>query len=283
MNKTYLIGLAVTGAFLLNACGTTGKAGPDAAYVVTAENTAATVNGKPISKAGIQMLIAEMGHQKKGQAMPEEKVMDEMISHELLSQEAERLRLGKEPAAAARLENAQRMVLSHLAVESYVKTLNFSDADLKKEYDARIGDMKLTELKARHILVDDQETAKELLVKLGKGAKFEELAKKYSKDSASKDKGGELGWFNPQQMVAEFAQAVSSLKNGEVAHEPLHTQFGWHVVQREDSRISPPPSFDEVKEQIRSVLRTKKLQDHIEELRKSAKIERFGKVSKEKE
>jgi peptidyl-prolyl cis-trans isomerase C len=135
----------------------------------------------------------------------------------------------------------------------------------------------MTEYKARHILVDSEEAAKDVIKKLKKGEKFADLAKKVSKDPGSKGNGGDLGWFNPQQMVPPFSNAVVSLKNGELTQTPVQTQFGWHVILREDSRDQPPPAFDAVKDQLRSMMQTQRLQQHIGELKAKAKIEQFEK------
>ncbi|RQW81760.1 MAG: peptidylprolyl isomerase, partial [Methylococcus sp.] len=113
----------------------------------------------------------------------------------------------------------------------------------------------------------------DIIAKLGKGETFDGLAKKFSKDPGSKDKGGDLGWFSPQQMVQPFSDAVIALKNGETTQKPVQSQFGWHVIQREESREQQPPPFDAVKDQLRSMVQTKKLQQHITDLQAKAKVE----------
>lgn len=277
MNQRSLIASAIASGLLLGGCnnntGPTGQTASFSAPALTAENTIATVNGKPISKATVQ-IIAENEQKRGGKSLPEDKIIDELVSRELLRQEADKQNLIKDPVYAARLENALRLTLSQIAAENFVKNVIIGDEDLKKEYDTRVGAMKLTEYKARHLLVETEAAAKELLGKLQKGAKFDELAKKFSKDPGSKDSGGDLGWFSPQQMVPPFADAVAKLKNGETTSSPVQTQFGWHIIRRDDSRDQPPPPFDEVKDQIRSMLQTQKLQQHIADLRSGAKIER---------
>src|SRR5690606_14649647 len=169
------------------------------------------------------------------------------------------------------------MVLAQIAAEHFINAAAITDEDLKKEYDQRVGSMKLTEYKARHILVDSEEAAKDVIKRLKKGEKFADIAKKVSKDPGSKGSGGDLGWFNPQQMVPPFANAVVALKNGELTETPVQTQFGWHVIQREDSRDQPQPPFDAVKDQLRSMMQTQRLQQHIADLKSKAKIEEFEK------
>jgi len=242
----------------------------------TPENTVAIVNGKPISKALFQAILAEVAQRSGGQAVPEDKVFEGLVARELLNQEAEKQNLANDPQVAAKLENARRDVMVQAEVERFRKTATVTEEEIKKEYDTRVAAMKATEYKARHILVDSEQAAKDALAKLQKGAKFDELAKKLSKDPGTKDKGGDLGWFNPQQMVPEFSSAVAALKNGETAAAPVKSQFGWHVIQREDSREQTPPPYDAVKEQFRSMMLGQKLQKHVEELKAAAKIERLA-------
>ena len=234
-----------------------------------ADDIAATVNGKPILKTAV-----DMQHRGPHDAGSSDKILDELISRELLRQEAESKNLTSDPAAAEKLDNMLRIAYSQIAAENFMKTVSVSDEDLKKEYDQRTAAMKNTEYKARHILVEKEADAKDIIAKLQKGAKFDELAKKMSKDPGSKTNGGDLGWFGAQQMVAPFSKAVAELKNGEITQTPVQTQFGWHVIQREDAREQQPPAFDTVKEQIKMMLQSQKLQQHITELKTAAKIEK---------
>lgn len=283
MKQCSLIAAAIAGALVLGGCNDNAGGKTASSSMPTAENAAAVVNGQPISKAAVQALTAEIRQKRGGQGVPEDKIIDELISRELLKQEAEKQNLTQEPANAGRIENSQRMLLSQIAAENFVKNATVSDEDVKKEYDQRVGEMKLTEYKARHILVETEAAAKDILKKLQKGEKFEDLAKKFSKDPGSKNSGGDLGWFNPQQMVAPFANAVAALKNGETTSAPVQTQFGWHIIRREGSRDQPPPPFDEVKDQIRGMLQTQKLQQHIADLRGAATIERMTPPAKAEE
>jgi peptidyl-prolyl cis-trans isomerase C len=242
----------------------------------TAENSVAIVNGKVISKALFQSILAEVTQRSGGQPIPEDKILDGLIARELLSQEAEKQNLAKDPAVAAKLENTKRDVLVQAEVEQIRKNITVSDEELKKEYDARVASMKGTEYKARHILLETEQAAKDVITKLQKGAKFDDLAKKSSKDPSAKQNGGDLGWFNPQQMVPEFSAAVATLKNGETSAAPVKSQFGWHVIQREDSREQTPPAFDAVKDQFRNMLVSQKVQKYVEDLKAAAKIERLA-------
>ena len=241
----------------------------------TAETTVVIVNGQPISKALLQSIMTEMTQRSGGQPIPEDKVIDGLIARELLRQEAEKQNLIKDPSVAMKIENATREALVQASVENFRKNAAVTEEELKKEYDTRVAALKNTEYKARHILLESEEAAKDVLAKLAKGAKFDELAKKLSKDPSAKQNGGELGWFNPQQMVPEFSAALATLKNGETTKTPVKSQFGWHIIDREDSREQTPPPFDAVKEQFRNALVGQKLQKHVEDLKAAAKIERL--------
>jgi peptidyl-prolyl cis-trans isomerase C len=292
MKKQVLCATAVTSALLFGGCGNPSGNAEKIAGIApssssaeakpTPENTAAIVNGKAISRAMLQSMTADVMQRSGGQPVPEDKILDSLIARELLHQEAEKQNLAKEPAVAAKLENARRDVLVQADVERLRKSLTVSDEEIKKEYDERVAALKATEYKARHILLDSEQAAKDVLAKLQKGAKFEELAKKLSKDPSAKQNGGELGWFTPQRMVPEFSAAVAGLKNGETGTEPVKSQFGWHVIQREDSRDQPAPEFDAVKDQFRNILLGQKLQKHVEELKTAAKIERLAAPKTEK-
>ena len=274
MRKTYIFSAIVMTFIVLDGCAAMdGKAASEkGSEMANAESVVATVNGKPISKNALNNLVSEVGKQNPDQSVSEGKVVESLISRELLRQDAEKQNLQKTPAVIGHLENVTRDVLAQAAIDSFRKGIVITDADCRKEYDAKIAGAELTEFKAKHILVEDEAEAYQILASLKKGAKFADLAKKYSKDPSGQKNGGDLGWFNPAQMVPEFSSAVASLKNGETAPAPIKTKFGWHVIQREDARKQPPPKFEDIKEQIRNVLIGQKLQKHIEELKQSAKI-----------
>lgn len=232
------------------------------------KDVVATVNGKPIPRSALSV-----PHQ--GGKVPEDKLIDDLIAREVVRQYAEEQKLAAaDPAFAEKVDNFLRFSLSQAAAEDFVKKNPISDADVKKEYETKVASLGTTEYRARHILVDSEAAARDVIAKLDKGAKFEALARKLSKDPGSKEQGGELGWFAPQQLVPPFSAAVEKLKDGETTAAPVQTQFGWHVIQREESRAKQPPPFDQVKDQVRSAMQMQKFQERIEELKKSAKIER---------
>lgn len=231
----------------------------------------ATVNGKPIYKAELDNLSGEIAQRGMAGEVPQERLLDELISRELLRQEAESKKIDAAPETAARLSNIRRAVLSQAAAQDYIQSNPLSEEALKKDYDQRIAASKETEYKARHILVKTEAEAKDVIAKLNAGAKFEDLAKAKSTDGSAKE-GGNLGWFGPQQMVEPFSQAVIALENGKYTTTPVQTQFGWHVILREESRGKAAPPFETVKEQLRHMLQTQTMQKHVDELRAAAQI-----------
>lgn len=268
--KTSTLATAVCLVLATSACN---KPEPSS-KIIAPGDTIAVVNGQPISKAAFDVLAEEVNERRGENKIPDDKILEELIKRELLSQDLLASGATKNPKLAARIENAERMMLSQAAAEAFIETVVITDEEAKKEYDQEVGAMQNTEYRARHILVDSEAEAKDIIAKLGKGEKFEALAKKYSKDPGSKDKGGELGWFNPKQMVESFSKAVMALKNGDTTQEPVQSQFGWHIINREESREQPPAPFDSVKDQLKGMIQSKKLQDKIGQLQSKATIER---------
>jgi peptidyl-prolyl cis-trans isomerase C len=251
-----------------------------AAPVVDKADAVAVVNGKYISKKTLAELESEVAERAHGQAFPKDKLIEELIQRELLVQEALKKGLDKSPEVVERLETLKKSLLSQAVLQDYLKTNPVTEAEVKAEYDSKVAAEKGTEYKARHILVKTEAEAKKLIEKLDKGAKFDELATKNSIDTSSQ--GGDLGWFTANQMVAPFSQAVEKLENGKYTKAPVQTQFGWHVILREDSRPQTPPPLEAVKEQLTPYLQRKKVQSMIENLRKQAQVEVLVPTTEEK-
>ncbi|MBS3963092.1 MAG: peptidylprolyl isomerase, partial [Methylomonas sp.] len=186
-------------------------------------------------------------------------------------QQALQKQLDKSPEFIERMTTVRNSLLSQAALQNYLENNPVTDAEIKAEYEAKMADMG-NEYKARHILVKTEDEAKKLIAELEKGANFEALAKKHSIDPMGAE-GGDLGWFTADRMVPPFSEAVAALENSKFSKTPVQTQFGWHVILREDSRPLTPPPFDAVKEQIRPMLQRQKAQAMIEGLRKAATVE----------
>ena len=157
-------------------------------------------------------------------------------------------------------------------VQDHLKAHPIKDEEMLAEYNkvkAMRGDK---EYKARHILVDKDSEANEIIAQLKKGAKFEDLAKQ-SKDPGSKEKGGDLDWNPPGTFVKPFAEALAKLEKGKYTETPVQTQFGWHVIQLDDVRAMQFPAFDTVKQQLVSRMQEQEVQKFVNELRSKAKIQ----------
>jgi len=278
MNKK-IIPLILASAAALTACkeGQLSPTGSDSsetlATTVKKEDAIASVNGQYISKKSLADLEKQVAQQSKGQSFPKEKLVDELVQRELLIQDAVAKQLEKTPEYTEQLATIKKSLLSQTAIQEYLKANPVTDAELKAEYDKNAGKGG-EEYKARHILVKTEDEAKKIIAELTKGADFAELAKKKS-TGPSGPKGGDLGWFASGQMVPPFSEAVIAMKDKEFTKEPVKTQFGWHVILREEARAQTPPPFETVKEQISPMLQRKKMQTYLEGLRTKAKVDIF--------
>ena len=268
--KLKIIPLILASAAIMVGCEKT-EAPATTAPVVSKEDAVASVNGVYISKKTLETLEKEIAERSHGQNFPKEQLLEELIQRELLIQQALQKGLDKSPEVVQRLETVKNSLLSQEALQDYLKANPVTDEEIKAEYDSKMAEMG-DEYKARHILVKTEDEAKKVIAELEKGGNFQELAKKYSIDPAGSE-GGDLGWFTADRMVPPFSEAVIALENGKFSKEPVQTQFGWHVILREDSRALTPPPFDSVKEQIRPILQRQKAQAMIENLRNTAKVE----------
>lgn len=288
--KNKFIPLLVAGTALIAACdqkatdntqsatATTSSAAP----IVQKADAIAVVNGKYIAKSTLETLEKEIAERSQGQTFPKEKLVEELVQRELLIQDAVQKQLDKSPEVVAQLEDAKKAILTQADVKNFIKTNPVTDAEIKAEYDAKVGGANATEYKARHILVKTEAEAKKLIAELDKGADFAKLANKNSIDAKESQNGGDLGWFVSSQMVAPFSEAVAKLEKGKYTKAPVQTQFGWHVILREDSRAQTPPPLDSVKEQLTPFLQRKKVQTMVENLRKQAKVEILIPLTEEK-
>jgi peptidyl-prolyl cis-trans isomerase C len=234
----------------------------------------AIVNGKAVPKSRVDTLMqqATRGGQQKTPDL-EQKVKDEVVLREIFMQEAEKRGINGTPEFRSQMELARQTVLIRELFADFQKKNPVTDAEAKAEYEKFKAQSSGTEYHARHILVEKEEDAKAAIAQLKAGAKFEDLAKKMSKDPGSAENGGDLDFAKPDAYVPEFGQAMTKLKKGEVTETPVKTQFGYHVIKLEDTREASFPAFDEVKPQIQQRLTQMKLQSYQEELRTKAKTD----------
>jgi peptidyl-prolyl cis-trans isomerase C len=238
-----------------------------------ASNKIATVNGVAIPKSRVDAIIKERAQQ----GMPDNEDMrkairDELINREVIVQEANRRGLTKSADIQSQIDMARQAVVVRAFLQDFVKTHQVSDDAVKVEYEKVKGQMGSKEYKARHVLVEKEAEAKDIVAKLKKGEKFEELAK-VSKDPGSKDRGGDLDWNTPASYVKPFSDALVKLEKGKYTEVPVQTQFGFHVIQLDDVRDVKFPSFDEVKAGLQQRLQQQMLEKAVADLRTKAKVE----------
>ena len=248
-----------------------------ASFAAGAQNIA-VVNGKPVPKSRVDTITAQVQKQAaaRGQQLPpdfDKLVRDKVVTDEILSQEAERRGLAASPEFKAQMELARQSILIGLLSQDLDKTSKVSDAEVQKEYDKFKAQASGTEYKVRHILVEKEDEAKAILAQLKAGAKFEDLAKKNSKDPGSGENGGDLDFAAPNAYVPEFSQAMVKLKKGEMTEEPVKTQFGYHIIKLEDTREAQFPPLDAVKPQIQQRLAQQKVAAFRDEVRAKAKTD----------
>lgn len=233
----------------------------------------ATVNGQPITENTVEVHLQQRNLRRPGDAGNQDRnlALQEVINLELMTQAAERSGIADRPDVSAQLRHTRRALLSSIAVQEYMSQNPASEEKTHALYDERFGTPS-QEYKARHILLKTEEDARKMIAELDGGADFAELAKEHSTGPTG-PRGGDLGWFSSSQMVAPFSEAVAQLENGSYTKEPVKTQFGWHVILREDSREATPPAYDDIKDQLQMVVQNQALQEYLDQLRQDAKID----------
>jgi peptidyl-prolyl cis-trans isomerase C len=171
------------------------------------------------------------------------------------------------------MELARQTILIRELFADFQTKNPVTDADAKAEYDKYAAANSGKEYRARHILVVKEEEAKAIIASLKKGGKFEEIAKKQSKDPGSGANGGDLDWASAKSYVPEFSEAMIKLTKGQVTQQPVKSQFGFHVIRLDDVREAQVPKFEEVKPQIQQQLQQQKLTQFQDDLRNKAKVE----------
>jgi len=238
------------------------------------ERVIAKVNGKMITDTDMKLAEAEIGSDLGSlPAATKRRVLIEfLIENQLFADAAEGQNLGTDQSFDERMQYWRRRALRDAYFDRSVRA-TISDAEAKIFYNSQVGALKADEeVRARHILVDSKDKAREVYEKLAHGSDFAQLAKEYSKDPGSKDQGGELGFFGRGQMVPQFEEAAFRLKKGEIG-EPFESQFGWHIVRIDDRRQRAAPAFEAVKERVVASMIHKRAQQVAADLRRKAQIE----------
>src|ERR1700722_15863389 len=266
----------VAAATLLAACNKAPQTATPATTDTPGAPVVATVNGVALTRPEFDIYEKNLLRNEKVQSLTAEQqnqVLDNLITMQGMAAQGVKDGFENDPDARANLALLHMRVMADAESQKFVKSTQPSDAELHAEYDTAVWQMDKNEYHARHILVATKDQAEQVIKKLKSGAKFEDLAKAQSTDTGSKNNGGDLGWFTTSRMVKPFADAVKNMKKGEIS-APVQTQYGWHVIQLEDTRDASPPPFDQVKQQLTDAILRKKLQAYVEDLKKQAKIEK---------
>lgn len=199
-------------------------------------------------------------------------LLNEFVDLSVLAAAARHQGLTRDTGIAAQLEAQRVTELGRLMVGRHLSDSPVDEAAVEAAYEERSAGGGDTEYRARHILVEDEETALQLIEELDQGADFATLAQEHS-TGPSGPEGGDLGWFTADRMVPPFSEAVEAMQDGAHSGEPVRTRFGWHVILREDSRTTPVASLEELSGEIRSELERGKLEDLVNGLREEADVE----------
>ena len=234
----------------------------------------AVVNGKPVPSSRVEALKQQV--ERSGRPVTPEilaQIKEELIAREIFMQEARKRGLDASEDYKAQLELARQSLLIRELFANFQKKNPVTDAEIKAEYDKFVAANGGKEYRARHILVEKEDEAKALIAELKKGGKFEDLAKKASKDPGSGANGGDLDWANAASYVPEFSNAMVKLEKGQMTDVPVKSQFGFHIIRVDDVREAQLPKLEEVKPQITQQLTQSKLGKFQEDLRAKAKVQ----------
>ncbi len=234
----------------------------------------AIVNGKAVPKARVEALAQQVA--RSGRPITPEveaQIKEEVIAREIFMQEAQKRGLDASDDYKVQIELARQTILIRALFADYEAKNPITDADVKAEYDKFAAANGGKEYHARHILVETEAQANDVLAKLKKGGKFEDLAKKISKDPGSGANGGDLDWAAPGNFVKEFSDAMVALKKGETTAAPVKSQFGYHIIRLDDVREAQLPKIEEVKPQIMQQMQQQRMAAFQQEMRAKAKVE----------
>jgi peptidyl-prolyl cis-trans isomerase C len=231
----------------------------------------ARVNGNAIPQARADVLLKEVLSQGQKDT-PELRAMirQELISREVMAQEAVRLGLNKTPEVSMQLDMARQDILIRAYLNDAQRKTQVPDDMLRKAHERFKDSPAANEYRARHILVGSEAEARDIIKEIRGGADFAKIAAARSRDEGTKATGGELGWAAPNTYVRPFAEALARMKRGELTESPVQTNFGWHVIRLEDTR---PLNFEAIKPQLQQVVQREIIQKQIDDLRAKAKIE----------
>lgn len=233
----------------------------------------AKVNGVAVPAALADLLVREQVAQ--GAPDNEElrnRVREHLVRREVLLQAARKAGTDKVPEVQQRIAYSSGELLANAYLERWVEKNPVTEAAARAEYERVVAQGGPNEYASRHILVDSEEVARDIIAKLQAGTPFTELVS-VSNDPGSKERGGELGWSRPGSFVPEFDAALQKLEKGQFTTEPVKTAYGFHVIQLDDVRRAEAPKFEEVKDRVIESMQQQAVQIYIESLMSKAKVQ----------
>lgn len=235
------------------------------------DGIAAVVNGKPIKVEDIKTAY-NANPSVKGKTSFDEfynNTLDIFVDGEIVYQAAEKEKITESKEYADQLKGLRQELARKIYLDKKIRAA-VSDSAVKKLYEDYKGTFHgEKEVKAKHILVDSEAKAREVIAKLSSDGQFDKLAKEYSKEPA------ELGYFTKEMMVPEFADAAFKLKKGQFTKSPVKTQFGYHVILVEDIRDAKPEDMKTIEPQLKAMLAKKAMGDIIKGLQDKADVVKY--------
>jgi len=250
--------------------------GANAPMIKLGNPVVAVVNGEEVKRSDVFNFISGLPEQVR--QMPIQTLfplaLEQVVNNRVINVKADTANLKADPEVEQLVGQARDQIVRNVFVDRQIKE-QLTQKKLLKSYEKLLDDIgEVQETKARHILVEDEEKAREVLGLLDAGSDFMTLAKEHSV-GPSAEKGGELGWFAENEMVPEFSKAAFALEPGAYTKDPVKTQFGWHIISVEERRQRPEPDFETVKPQLETQLRQQVLNDLIAGWQKEAKIKKY--------
>ena len=261
--------LIVALAFNANACAQDAPANASA----LGASRVAVVNGRPVPESVLRVYsLATLGRNLEDVTPQErERLLDDLIGVELLSQQAEKDGLTTSRALAAQIELQRLQLVARAAATSYLEKNRPTEADLQRIYDENLPRLSGQQYKARHILVETKEEAERVITQLRQGQDFAALAQERA-DGPTGPNGGALDWFTADTMPKPFADAVAKLTVGSYSAEPVQTEFGFHVILLEDTRKQEAPALADIRTELNSAAERSRVESYLKTLREAAKI-----------
>ena len=231
----------------------------------------ATINGANIDSSVLAVYVESRTQKPIGDLTEQDRLvlMSQLVDLYVLSTQPGHEDLTKDPRVAAQIELQERNIIAQAYAAKYLAENEVTDEEIAAEYDVQSAETASVQFRARHILVPTQSAAIDLIAELDAGSDFATLAME-SSTGPSAVEGGALSWFSPKQMVKPFSDAVAALEDGKYTAAPVQTEFGWHVILREESRANVPPPLESIRESIGQNVAQKKFQAHLDALRAEA-------------